>query len=122
VSGTVLRTTDRQVPRHLQVHLILDNHATHKHPDVARWLARHKRFHLHFTPTSSNWLNQVERWFRELTDKNLRRGIFGSVPDLIASIENYLNAHNSDPKPYVWTAPKNQSSPRCSAPAPPLTE
>jgi len=67
-------------------------------------LKRHKRFHLHFTPTSSSWLNQVERWFRDLTDKNLRRGIFGSVPDLIASIEAYLNAHNADPKPYVWTA------------------
>jgi transposase len=99
-----LRTIDRQVPRNLQVHLILDNYATHKHPDVRRWLAKHKRFHLHFTPTSSSWLNQVERWFRELTDKNLRRGIFGSVPDLIASIEEYLAAHNDDPQPYVWTA------------------
>ncbi len=75
-----------------------------KHPDVKRWLARRKRFHLHFTPTSSSWLNQVERWFRELTDKNLRRGIFGSVPDLIASIQSYLTAHNDDPQPYVWTA------------------
>jgi transposase len=99
-----LRTIDRQVPKNLQVHLILDNYATHKHPDVKRWLTRHKRFHLHFTPTSSSWLNQVERWFRELTDKNLRRGIFGSVPDLIASIEDYLDAHNDDPQPYIWTA------------------
>jgi transposase len=99
-----LNTVNREVPDGLQVHLILDNYSTHKHADVQRWLRRHKRFHLHFTPTSSSWLNQVERWFRELTDKNLRRGIFGSVPDLIASIETYLNAHNADPKPYVWTA------------------
>ena len=99
-----LNTIDREVPKGLQVHLILDNYATHKHADVQKWMERHKRFHFHFTPTSSSWLNQVERWFRDLTDKNLRRGIFGSVPDLIASIESYLNAHNADPKPYVWTA------------------
>jgi len=99
-----LKTIDREVPRGLQVHLILDNYSTHKHAEVERWLTRHKRFHLHFTPTSSSWLNQVERWFRDLTDKNLRRGIFPSVPDLIASIEDYLTAHNDDPKPYVWTA------------------
>ncbi len=81
---TFLNTIDRQVPAGLQVHLILDNYATHKHPNVQKWRKRHKRFHFHFTPTSSSWLNQVERWFRELTDKNLRRGIFPSVPDLIA--------------------------------------
>lgn len=98
-----LNTIDREVPTGLQVHLILDNYSTHKHAAVQRWLNRHKRFHLRFTPTSS-WLNQVERWFRDLTDKNVRRGIFGSVPDLIASIEAYLNAHNADPQPYVWTA------------------
>lgn len=101
---TFLNTINREVPKGLQVHLILDNYSTHKHADVTRWLKRHKRFHLHFTPTSSSWLNQVERWFRDLTDKNLRRGIFASVPDLIASIEEYLNAHNANPKPYVWTA------------------
>jgi transposase len=101
---TFLKVIDRQVPRGLQIHLILDNYATHKHADVATWLKRHKRFHLHFTPTSSSWLNQVERWFRDLTDKNLRRGIFASVPDLIASIQTYLDAHNADPKPYAWTA------------------
>jgi transposase len=99
-----LRTINREVPKGLGIHLILDNYATHKHPDVDRWLARHKRFHLHFTPTSSSWLNQVERWFRDLEDKNLRRGIFGNVPDLIASIEEYLDATNDNPKPYVWTA------------------
>lgn len=101
---TFLKTINAEVPKHLQVHLILDNYATHKHPDVARWLARHKRFHLHFIPTSSSWLNQVERWFRDLTERNLRRGIFGSVPDLIASIETYLEATNENPKPYTWTA------------------
>jgi len=99
-----LGTINREVPRRVQVHVILDNYTTHKHADVQAWLKRHKRFHLHFTPTSSSWLNQVERWFRELTDKNLRRGIFGSVPDLIDSIQRYLDAHNDNPKPYVWTA------------------
>jgi len=99
-----LRTIDREVPKGLGIHLILDNYSAHKHSDVDRWLNRHKRFHLHFTPTSSSWLNQVERWFRDLTDKNLRRGIFSSVPDLIASIERYLTVTNNNPKPYVWTA------------------
>jgi hypothetical protein len=99
-----LRTIDNQVPKGLAVHLILDNYSTHKHPDVDNWLRRHKRFRLHFTPTSSSWLNLVERWFRELTDKALRRGSFNSVPELIASIEDYLDAHNDDPKPFVWTA------------------
>lgn len=99
-----LKTIDREVPQHLQVHLILDNYATHKHESVERWLKRHKRFHLHFTPTSSSWLNQVERWFRDLTEKNLRRGVFASVPDLIDSIQEYLDASNDNPKPYTWTA------------------
>lgn len=99
-----LKTIDAEVPKGLGIHLILDNYATHKHEDVDRWLKRHKRFHLHFTPTSSSWLNQVERWFRDLTEKNLRRGIFRSVPELIASIETYLEANNENPKPYVWTA------------------
>jgi transposase len=99
-----LNAIDREVPDGLQVHLILDNYSTQKHAAVDRWLNRHKRFHLHFTPTPSLWLNQVERWFRHLTDKNVRRGIFASVPDLIGSIEAHLSAHNADPKPYVWTA------------------
>jgi transposase len=86
------------------VHLIVDNYGTHTHPDVKAWLDKHPRFHLHFTPTSSSWLNLVERWFRELTSKALRRGVFRSVPDLIAAIEAYLAAHNDDPKPFVWTA------------------
>jgi transposase len=99
-----LRKIDNQVPEGLQVHLICDNYATHKHPSVRAWLAKHPRFHMHFTPTSSSWLNLVERWFRELTDKALRRGVFHSVPDLIAKIEDYLAAHNDNPKPFIWTA------------------
>jgi transposase len=99
-----LRTVDKQVPKGLQVHLICDNYATHKHPTVKAWLTKHPRFHMHYTPTSSSWLNLVERWFRELTDKALRRGVFHSVPDLIAKIEEYLDAHNENPKPFVWTA------------------
>jgi len=99
-----LKTIDREVPKDLAIHLILDNYATHKHPDVGKWLDNHPRFHLHFTPTSSSWLNLVELWFRELTDKALRRGAFHSVPDLIASIQEYLDAHNDAPRPYVWTA------------------
>ena len=99
-----LRVIDREVPKGLQVHLILDNYGTHKHPNVVAWLAKHPRFHLHFTPTSSSWLNMVERWFRNLTDKAIRRGVFHSVPDLIAAIEAYLQANNDEPKPFVWTA------------------
>ena len=99
-----LRTIDKHTPKGLAVHLICDNYATHKHANVQAWLTKHPRFHMHFTPTSSSWLNLVERWFRELTDKALRRGVFHSVPDLIAKIEEYLAAHNDDPKPFVWTA------------------
>jgi transposase len=99
-----LRTIDTSVPRKLQVHLIVDNYGTHTHPNVKAWLAKHPRFHLHFTPTSSSWLNMVERWFGELTDKMIRRGVFGSVGDLIAAIEEFLRVHNEDPEPFVWTA------------------
>jgi transposase len=99
-----LRTIDRTVPKGLAVHLIVDNYGTHSHDNVKAWLAKHPRFHLHFTPTSSSWLNLVERWFRELTDKAIRRGVFRSVPELIAAIEEYLRVHNDDPKPFVWTA------------------
>ncbi|TLQ00996.1 IS630 family transposase [Nesterenkonia salmonea] len=99
-----LKTIDTEVPQGLDVHLILDNYSTHKHAEVKKWLKRNPRFHLHFTPTSASWLNQVERWFRDLTDKNLRRGVFTSVDELITSIEDYLAAHNQDPKPYTWTA------------------
>jgi hypothetical protein len=103
-----LRLIDRQVPKSLQVHLIVDNYGTHTHPNVTAWLAKHPRFHLHFTPTSSSWLNLVERWFRELTDKAIRRGVFGSVPDLVTAIEEYLTATNDNPEPFVWTATAQQ--------------
>jgi len=99
-----LRAVNREVPKGLAVHMILDNYATHKHQDVDAWLAKHPRFQLHFTPTSSSWLNLVERWLRELTGKALRRDVFHSVPDLIASIEEYMKVHNNEPKPLVWTA------------------
>jgi transposase len=103
-----LRTIEREVPKGLAVHLILDNYATHKHANVQTWLAEHPRFHFHFTPTSSSWLNLVERWFRELTDKALRRGVFRSVPDLITEIQRYVNAHNAKGSTFVWTATAKQ--------------
>ena len=98
-----LQRIDAHTPPDLELHLIVDNYGTHKHPKVRRWLAKHPRFHLHFTPTSSSWLNLVERWFRELTTRRIRRGVFKSVPDLIAAIEEYLQVHNANPKPFVWT-------------------
>ena len=103
-----LRRVEKETPQGLDIHMILDNYATHKHPDVNAWLVKHPRIHLHFIPTSSSWLNLVERWFREITDKAIRRGVFGSVPDLIAAIEDYLAANNADPKPFVWTATTEQ--------------
>jgi transposase len=99
-----LKLIDGQVPKGLDVHLVLDNYGTHNHPNVKAWLAKHRRFHLHFTPTSSSWLNLVERWFRELTDKAIRRGVFPSVEHLIDTIDDYLDTHNADPKPFTWTA------------------
>jgi transposase len=98
-----LALIDRKTQKSLQVHLIADNYATHKHPEVRAWLAAHPRIHLHFIPTSSSWLNLVERWFREITDKRIRRGSFASVKDLIAAIEDYIAHQNADPKPYKWT-------------------
>jgi transposase len=103
-----LRTIDREVPKGLQVHLILDTYATHKRPNVEAWLAKHPRFHLHFTPTSSSWLNLVEIFFGKLNDKAIRRGVFKSVPDLIDAIDAYLAATNKDPQPFVWTATAKQ--------------
>ena len=99
-----LRKVDKEVPKGLQVHMILDNYGAHGHDNVGAWLAKHPRFHFHFTPTSSSWLNLVERWFRELTEKAIRRGVFRSVPELVAAIETFLAANNDDPKPFVWTA------------------
>jgi transposase len=105
---TFLKTIDREVAPSLQIHLILDNYATHKHPHVTAWLQKHPRFHLHFTPTSSSWLNMVEGFFSQLTNKAIRRGAFASVPDLIAAIDAYLDAHNSNPAPFVWTKTAGQ--------------
>jgi hypothetical protein len=104
IEGTKWSGDAPRAPDGLDVHLILDNYSTHKHATIHAWLAKHPRFHLHFTPTSSSWLNLVERWFRELTEKAPRRGVFHSVPDLIAAIETYLDAHNNNPKPFLWTA------------------
>jgi len=98
-----LKLLDRETPKDKHIHLIADNYATHKHPEVQTWMAQHPRFTVHFTPTSSSWLNMVERFFRDLTQKQLRRGVFRSVEDLIASINAYLDQHNADPKPFVWT-------------------
>ena len=99
-----LNKIDAETPSQLDLHLIMDNYATHKHPRVKSWLRRHPRFHIHFIPTSSSWLNMVERWFREITDKRIRRGSFQSVPELIAAIEDYLNCHNQNPRVFVWKA------------------
>lgn len=98
-----LRQIDRETPKGLDLHLIVDNYATHKHPRVKKWLSRHKRFHIHFTPTSSSWLNLVERWFGEITRKRIRRGSFRSVKELITAIEEYIQHNNENPKPFVWT-------------------
>lgn len=99
-----LQLIDEQTPADRDLHLILDNYATHKHPKVKRWLSRHPRFHLHFTPTSASWLNMVERFFRDVTTKRLRRGVFHSIPDLVTALEQYLAHYNKRPKPFVWTA------------------
>jgi transposase len=92
------------VPHGKDVHVICDNYATHKHEKVKAWLARNPRFHVHFTPTSASWLNMVERFFRDLTVKSIRRGVFGSVDDLIEAIEKHIATHNENPKPFIWTA------------------
>ena len=97
-----LNLIDKTVPAHLDVHIVLDNQSTHKTPAIQRWLVRHPRFHLHFTPTYSSWLNLVERWFAELTNKWLRRGTHRSVRELTASIRTWITNWNDDPKPFVW--------------------
>ena len=99
-----LRQLDAEYATEQEFHLILDNYGTHKTPPVQRWLARHPRFKVHFIPTSSSWLNLVERWFGDLTGKAVRRGSFASVPDLITAIEAFIAAWNRDPKPFVWQA------------------
>ena len=103
-----LKKIDSQTPTELDLHLIVDNYGTHKHPRVKSWLGRHRRFHLHFIPTSSSWLNLVERWFRDLTDKRIRRGSFENLPALIRAINDYLENHNQNPKLFVWTASVEQ--------------
>lgn len=100
-----LKQIDSQTPAGLDLHLIVDNYGTHKHPRVTSWLHRHPRFHLHFIPTSSSWLNMIERWFREITDKRIRRGTFKNVPALIAAIKAYMDNHNQNPHVFVWSAP-----------------
>jgi transposase len=99
-----LNGIDSVVPAGKQIHMIVDNYATHKHPKVKQWLARHRRFHMHFTPTSCSWLNMVERFFRDLTENRLRRGAFRSVEELIVAIDDYIDRHNEKPKPFIWTA------------------
>jgi transposase len=99
-----LRQIDAETPKFLDVHLIADNYATHKHPKVQAWLKRHPHFHMHFTPTSASWLNQVERFFGLITEDRIRCGVFKSLADLEAAIQQYLDQHNADPKPFVWTA------------------
>ena len=99
-----LRLIDRQTPQNKPLHIIADNYAAHKHPNVRRWLGKHTRFHVHYTPTSASWLNMVERFFRDITQNRIRRGVFHSVPELVEAINGYVSQHNRDPKPFIWTA------------------
>ena len=105
-----LRTIDRNTPKSLDRHLVVDNYATHKHPKVKAWLKRHPRFHLHFTPTSASWINLVERFFGWITSDAIRRGVFRNVAELKTAIEAYLKQYNIEPKPFVWTPPPLTSS------------
>ena len=98
-----LKKIDRETPKDKMLHLVADNYATHKHPTVQEWLTKHPRFVMHFTPTSASWLNMVERFFRDITTERLRRGVFTSVPELVAAINEYITHHNTDPKPFIWT-------------------
>ena len=98
-----LRLIDQTVASEKQVHMICDNYATHKHPAVERWLGKHKRFHVHFTPTSASWLNMIERFFRDLTENRIRRGVFQDLEQLIMAIGKYIERHNENPKPFIWT-------------------
>jgi transposase len=98
-----LRQIDRETPKGKTLHLIADNYATHKHPSVQEWLAKHPRFNMHFTPTSASWLNMVERFFRDISENRLRRGVFPSVPELVVAIDEYVAHHNTNPKPFIWT-------------------
>jgi len=99
-----LQLIDTKTPLDLSLHLIVDNYGTHKHPKVQKWLKRHPRFHMHFIPTSSSWVNMVERWFAEISRKRIRRGSFKNVKELISTIKQYIESHNQNPKVFVWTA------------------
>jgi transposase len=99
-----LKQIDANVAPDLQIHVVLDNYATHKHPKVLKWLSKHQRFHMHFTATSASWMNMVERFFRNLSEDRLKRGVFKSVDELVCAIELFVLAHNEDPKPFIWTA------------------
>jgi transposase len=99
-----LRLIDRKTAKQLTLHLIVDNYATHKHPDVQAWLAKHPRFVMHFTPTSASWLNMVERFFRDISENRIRRDSFTSVSELEQAIAQYIEHHNHNPKPFIWTA------------------
>jgi putative transposase len=99
-----LNHLDRNIPAGLELHLIADNYATHKHPRVKAWLARHRRFHLHYTPTYASWLNQVERWFALISQQAIRRNSFRNVRDLIQTIDSYVTYYNTHKRPFVWTA------------------
>jgi transposase len=102
-----LRLIDKTLAPEMQIHIICDNYATHKHERVQRWMGRHKRFHVHFTPTSASWLNMVERFFRDLTESRIRRGVFLDLEQLIMAIGDYIDRHNESPKPFIWTATAN---------------
>jgi transposase len=102
-----LRQIERETPNDKSLHLICDNYATHKHPKVQEWIAKHSRVHVHFTPTSASWLNMVERFFRDITVERIRNGVFRNVGELVDAIEHYVRVHNQDPKPFVWTAKAN---------------
>ena len=101
---TFLRLIEKNSPTDKEIHIICDNYATHKHAKVKTWLAKRPRFHIHFTPTSASWLNMVERFFRDITDKCVRRGVFHSVAELERAIYEYIETHNEDPAPFIWTA------------------
>jgi transposase len=103
-----LNTVDAAAPADLDVHLILDNHGTHKTPLIQRWLVRHPRYHLHFTPTGASWINLVERWFATLTERQLRRGVHRSTQELEAALRHYVETYNQDPQPFVWTKTADQ--------------
>lgn len=105
---TFLDTIEANVPAELDVHIVLDNYGTHKTAIIRKWFAKRPRFHVHFTPTYGSWINLVERWFAEITNKRIRRGVFRSVKELEAAIREYIDTHNEDPKPFVWTRTADQ--------------